>query len=103
MSNISQFLGLVLKKLGIETSNGVSIDNVLDNAIIPKLNGIVIFSTVVAVAMIIASAYILITSGGEPEKISRGQKALVAAVIGMVIVLVARVFIIFILKQLGLN
>ncbi len=97
--NISQFLTKGLKNLG----GARDVDSVLDDFVVPKLNTIVAFSVVVAVVMIIVSAYMMITSMGDPEKTSRGQKTLTAAIIGMVIVIVARILIVYVLEKLGLD
>jgi hypothetical protein len=75
----------------------------MEKTVKPILDGVVILSVVVAVAIIIYSGYTLITSGGEPDKIQKGQKGIVAAVIGMVIVFIARILIIFVLEVLGLD
>jgi len=96
--NISRFLNFGLPKLGGNTD----VYSVLEKVVVPKLNFIVAFSAVIAVAMIIYSAYTLITSVGDSEKTSQGQKTLTAAIIGMVVVVVARVLIVFVLEKLGL-
>ena len=91
-------------KFGLGSLGGdYSIDGVMENKVIPILDGVVVFSVVVAVAIIIVSGYILITSVGDAEKISKGQKGITAAVIGLVIVFVARILIIFVLETLGLD
>ena len=48
---------------------------------------------VVAVILIIVSGYTFITSMGEPDKIQKAQKGLTAALIGMVVVFVARLIV----------
>lgn len=63
------------------------------------LNFVIGFSAVVAVIMIIYGAYNLIMSGGDSEKISKGGKAITAAVIGMAIVFLAKLIITFVLNE----
>jgi hypothetical protein len=50
------------------------------------ITGAIIFSSVVAVIMMIVGGYTLITSAGDPDKTEQGQKTLTGAVIGLVIV-----------------
>ncbi len=63
------------------------------------LNLIIGFSAVLAVIMIIYGGYNFIMSGGDSEKISKGSKAITAAVVGMAIVFLARFIITFILNE----
>lgn len=99
LKNISRYFSFGLGRLG----GSQDIDSAMNNVVKPLLNYIVGFSVVVAVALIIASAYTLITSGGDPERISKGQKGIVAALIGMVIVFIARILVIFLLEKLGVS
>jgi len=46
-------------------------------------------SLVIATLFILWGGFLLLTSGGSPERISSGKKAITAAIIGLVIVLVA--------------
>jgi hypothetical protein len=62
---------------------------------------ILVFSSVVAVGMIIVSAYTLITASGNPEKIEQGQKTLTAAVTGLIVVWLAALIVSLILKGVG--
>ena len=63
------------------------------------LNFLIGFSAIVAVIMIIYGGYNFIMSGGDSEKISKGSKAITAAVVGMVIVFLAKLIITFVLKE----
>ncbi len=101
--DLSRFFQFNIGKLGGSSTTQYNIDSVMENTVKPILNWFVILSAVAAVAIIIYSAYTLITSGGDQEKISKGQKGLTAAIVGMVIVFVARIFIIFVLETLGLE
>jgi uncharacterized membrane-anchored protein len=64
---------------------------------------ILIFSSVVAVGMIIVSAYTLITASGDPEKIEQGQKTLTAAIVGLIVVWLAALIVSVILKGVGVG
>jgi len=76
---------------------------VIENKVKPGLSWFIGFSVVVAVAMIIVAGYNLMTSNGDPDKIQKGTKGITAAVIGMVVVIIARILIVFVLEKLGLE
>ncbi len=63
------------------------------------LNFAIGFSVVVAVIMIIYGGYTFIMSSGDPENISKGGKMITAAVVGMAIVFLAKLLIMFVLKE----
>lgn len=65
------------------------------------INFMIALGSVVAVAMIVVSGYTLITSAGDPEKASQGQKTLTGAIIGLIIVWVAGLLVKFVLTELG--
>lgn len=97
--NISRYLYFGLGRLG-----GVGDANsLMSEIIVPALNWIVGFSVVVAVIMIIVSGYTLMTSGGDSEKVQKGQRGLTAAIIGMVIVFITRILLIFLLDLVGVR
>ena len=56
-------------------------------------------SALVAVVIIVYSGFLFITSGGDPENISKAGKALTAAIVGLIIVFLARTIIVFILEE----
>lgn len=58
-------------------------------------------AVVAAVAMIIVSGYMLMTSAGDPDKIDTGRKMLTGSIIGLGIVLIATVIILFVLNLIG--
>jgi hypothetical protein len=62
---------------------------------------IIIFASVIAVAMIVVSGYTLITAAGDPEKIQKGQKTLTAAIVGFIIVTLVVLIIRFVLSSSG--
>ena len=57
-------------------------------------------SALVAVAMIIYSGYLFITSAGDAEKIEKGRKGLTAAIVGMFIVFIAKALVLFLLEEI---
>lgn len=63
------------------------------------LNFLIGFSVLIAVVMLIIMGYLFITSSGDPENIAKAQKGLTGAIIGLVIVFLARAVILFILKE----
>ena len=63
------------------------------------LNFFIYFSVIVAVALIIYSGFLYITSSGEPERLQKATKALTASIVGMVIVLLARLIVFFLLNE----
>lgn len=56
-------------------------------------------SALVAVVIIVYSGFLFITSGGDSENISKAGKALTAAIVGLIIVFLARTIIVFILEE----
>jgi hypothetical protein len=81
-------------KWDITTTDGVV------ELVIVIFNTLVGLSALVAVGMIIYSGYMFITSSGDPEKIEKGRNALTAAIVGMIIVFLARTIILFILDKI---
>lgn len=75
-----------------------SIDSVLDRVVF-ILNYFVGFSVIVAIAILVYGGYTLIMAGGNPDEIEKGQKAIQFAVVGMIIVFLARVIIEFVLEK----
>lgn len=99
MVDISKFFQFGLFRFG----GSEDINSVMENKVKPGLNWFVAFSVVVAVTMVIVAGYNLITSNGDPDKIQKGTKGITAAVIGMVVVIIARILIVFVLEKLGLE
>lgn len=79
------------------------IESLVELGIQPLLEWVVMFSVVVAVVLIIVSGYNMITSMGDPEKIQKGQKGLTAAIIGLVVVFIARLIVMLVLDIIGGN
>jgi len=64
------------------------------------LNALVGLSALVAVGMIVYAGFTFITASGDPDKIQKGSSALTAAVVGVVIVFLARTVILFLLDNI---
>ncbi|NMC08957.1 hypothetical protein GYA44_01340 [Candidatus Microgenomates bacterium] len=79
-------------------SSWSSVDSVVGSKIITALNFFVGFSALIAVALLVVAGYNFITSMGDPDKVEKAQKGATAAVVGMIIVFLARVIVEFILK-----
>ncbi len=95
-------LGVTIGGININapvSSNFSSVSGIL-GFVSEVLNWLIGFSAVVAVIMIVYSGFLFMTAAGDPEKISNGQKALTAAVIGLVIVFLAKVIVLFVLDIL---
>jgi hypothetical protein len=67
--------------------------------IVYLLNYAIGFSVFVAIAMIVFSGYLFITAAGDPDKIQKGSSSLTAAVVGLIVVFLARTIILFILEK----
>lgn len=91
-------LGRFLIKWGDPT-----VESLVQDRIWVAINFFIMFSVLVAVALIVASGYMFMTSSGDPEKVQKAQKALTAAVVGMIIVFLARIIISFVFDVLGGN
>jgi uncharacterized BrkB/YihY/UPF0761 family membrane protein len=64
------------------------------------LNTFVGLSALVAVILIVVAGYTFITSAGDAEKVEKAQKTLTAAIVGMIIVFLARVIVGFVLEDI---
>ncbi len=60
-------------------------------------------ATAIAVLMIIYGAFVMLTSGGSEERVSQGRKAMISAVTGLAIALVAWLFVNELLQFLSGN
>ena len=95
MTPISGFGSGLLIKLGSDDIEGLVNTKVAD-----AINFFIIFSTLVAVGILVASGYMFITSAGDPEKIEKAQKGVTAAIVGMVIVFLARMIVGFVISSI---
>ncbi len=69
------------------------------NKVSTALNTAIAGSALVAVAVIIYGAYNMILSAGDGEMFEKGQKAIQAAIIGMIVVFLARTIIEFLIQS----
>ena len=76
---------------------GINLQIVVENRVITALNFFIAFSALVAVILIVVAGYMFITSAGDPEKVEKAQKAITAAIVGMIIVFLARVIVGFVI------
>jgi len=61
----------------------------LQQLVINIIQFLINISLIVAVVFVMWGGFLMLTSGGSSDRLSRGKKAITAAVIGIVIVLVA--------------
>jgi cytochrome c biogenesis factor len=92
MTSISQ-----IGELLIHWGQDVTLENVVQQRIWVGINFFVLFSALVAVVLIVAAGYGFMTSAGDPEKIKKAQQTLTAAIVGMIIVFMARMIVGFVL------
>ena len=60
-----------------------------DNALLNVLNTTYLWAGIVCVAIIIIAGYIYVTSNGNAANIKRGKDAIMGAVIGLVVIILA--------------
>jgi len=92
MADISQ-----MGELLIHWGQDVTVENLVQQRIWVALNAFVLLSALVAVVLIVVAGYGFMTSAGEPEKVKKAQQTLTAAIVGMVIVFMARMIVGFVL------
>jgi hypothetical protein len=97
--DISGLGGNLLIKL---SSN--DLEGLVDTKVAEAINFFIVFSALVAVGILVASGYMFITAAGDPEKIEKAQKGITAAIVGLVIVFIARMIVGFVISEiLGLG
>ena len=69
----------------------INTDNPVSGTAVPIVNWLIAISTLIAVAFLVVSAYTLITSSGDPEKVAKGQGGITASVVGLIIIFIAKV------------
>lgn len=82
----------------LDSSQYGSTDSLISGKVATAINFFVLFSAVVAVIMLVVAGYTFITSAGDADKVEKAGKTVTAAVIGMVIVFVARILVEYILR-----
>ena len=74
----------------------------LDTLVSTKIASLINFMTgsaaLVAVILIIVAGYMFITSAGDADKVEKAGKTMSGAIIGLVIVFVARILVEFVIK-----
>ena len=63
--------------------------NIDGNVIAEIVRWLMIGVGIIAVVIIVYSAFLMVTASGEPEKFKKGRQALIAGVIGLFIALMA--------------
>ena len=81
----------------INWTDELTLEALAQGRVMTALNFFIAFSALVAVILIIMAGYMFITSAGDPEKIEKAQKTITAAVVGMIIVFLARVIVGFVI------
>lgn len=76
-------------------------DTLIEGKVITAINFFVIFSAVVAVIMLVVAGYTFITSAGDADKIEKATKTITAAIVGMVIVFVAKILVQYVLSVIS--
>jgi hypothetical protein len=86
-------------------SSGVSSNFTTLDGTVAKIAGLIDtlmnFAGLVAVVMLVYGGYMMITSGGDPEKVEKGQSSISGAVIGLIVVFVAKLVIVYVADFLG--
>lgn len=83
--------GLLIKLAGV-----TDIESLISLKGIPLINFFIGFAALVAVIILIVAGYLFITSAGDQEKVAKAQKAITGAVIGLIIVFLARAIVFFV-------
>lgn len=75
-----------------------NLDTLVSTKIASLINFMTGFAALVAVILIVVAGYMFITSSGDADKVEKAGKTLSGAIVGLVIVFVARVLVEFILN-----
>lgn len=73
-------------------------DTLISGKIIPAINYAIGFSALVAVIFLIIAGYSYMTAGGDEEKVANAGKTITAAIIGLVIIFIARILVQFVIN-----
>lgn len=74
---------------GIDFASPIGIYNIFD-LVDRIINWLIILASPILVIMILWGAFLIMTSGGQPEKIKQGGKAILWAAVGYAILLTAK-------------
>jgi len=75
--------------------------NSLEEAITNIVNGVLGLTAIVAVAFIVYGGFLYITSQGDQQQIEAGKKAIIGAVLGIIVVGLAYVVVKFVITAVG--
>ena len=89
--NISSFAQGLLAVWDVQ-----NLEELIETRGVELINFFIAFSAFVAIAILVVGGYMFITSTGDPEKIEKGQKAITAAIVGLIIVFIARAIVFFV-------
>jgi|GEM_PF-2516124 hypothetical protein len=84
-------------ELLIKWTGAITLESVIEQRVWVVINLAVLLSALVAVVLIVVSGYGFMTSAGDPEKVKKAQGTLTAAIVGMIIVFMARMIVGFVL------
>ena len=85
----------------VSSSSYNSMDTLVNGKVITAINFFVIFAAVVAVIMLVVAGYMFITSAGDADKVEKATKTVSAAIVGMVIVFVAKILVQYVLSVIA--
>lgn len=80
------------------SSSFTTLEGVL-SLVVDLLSFAIGFAAVLAVAMLVYAGFLFITSSGNPDSISKAQKGLVAAIVGLILVFLTRMILLYILDN----
>lgn len=75
-----------------------TIGTLVDTKIASLINFMTGFAALVAVILILVAGYMFITSAGDSDKVEKAGKTLSGAIVGLVIVFIARILVEFVIK-----
>ncbi|KKP77642.1 MAG: hypothetical protein UR73_C0015G0005 [candidate division WS6 bacterium GW2011_GWF1_35_23] len=75
-----------------------TLNTLIDTKIATAINFFTGFAALVAVIIIIVAGYMFITSAGDADKVDRAGKTMTGAIVGLVIVFIARILVEFVIK-----
>jgi len=74
------------------------IDTLVSTKVAALINFMTGFAALVAVILIIVAGYMFITSAGDADKVDKAGKTLSGAIIGLIIVFIARILVEFVIR-----
>jgi len=74
------------------------IDTLVNTKIASLINFATGFAALVAVVLIVVSGYMFMTSAGDADKVDKAGKTLTGAIVGLIIIFIARILVEFVIK-----